>query len=190
MSLQDYEDFSRAFAGIAKAMAVEYWDGEKKRILITVAGPDGATVEDGSVLHTNLSNAILGAGDPLVDFRVLSYRSAPFRLAGNIIVDPTYVEEDVLDDTKSQLREAFSFTERNFGQPVMLSEVIAVMQDVPGVIAVDIDRLYRPDESESIPPSTRLNAVLPEKDSTTDELLGAEQLVLDSAPLTDLGVKS
>jgi predicted phage baseplate assembly protein len=190
VSLQDYEDFSRAFAGIAKSLAIEYWDGDKKRILITVAGPKGAAVESGSNLHTNLSNALLGAGDPLVDFRVLSYRSAPFRIAGNIIVDPTYVEEDVLDDTKSQLREAFCFAKRDFGQPVMLSEVIAVIQDVPGVVAVDIDRLYRTDESETIPPSTRLNAALPEKDSTSDKLLGAELLVLDAAPLTNLGVKS
>lgn len=190
VSLQDYEDFSRAFAGIAKSLAIEYWDGDKKRILITVAGPKGAAVESGSKLHTNLSNALLGAGDPLVDFRVLSYRSAPFRIAGNIIVDPTYVEEDVLADTKSQLREAFSFSVREFGQPVMLSEVIAVIQEVPGVIAVDIDRLYRTDESETIPPSTRLNAALPEKDSTSDKLLGAELLVLDAAPLTNLGVKS
>jgi hypothetical protein len=36
----------------------------------------------------------------------------------------------------------------------------------------------------------RLNAALPEKDSFTGERLGAEMLVLDAAPLTDLGVKS
>ena len=190
VSLQDYEDFSRAFAGIAKSLATESWDDGKRRILITVAGPKGASVAVNSKLHTNLSNALLKAGDPLVDFRVLSYRSAPFRIAGNIIVDPTYVDKDVLDDTKSQLRAAFCFAKRDFGQPVMLSEVIAVIQAIQGVIAVDIDRLYRADESESIPPSTRLTAALPEKDSTTDELLGAELLVLDSAPITNLGVKS
>jgi predicted phage baseplate assembly protein len=188
VSLQDYEDFSRAFAGIAKSLAIEYWDGNKKQILITVAGPDGAAVEDGSVLHTNLSNAILGAGDPLVDFRVVSYRSAPFRIAGNIMVDPTYIDDDVLDATKSRLRKAFSFTERNFGQPVMLSEVIAVIQEVAGVIAVDIDSLYRTDSSVALEP--RLNTALPEKDSISGDLLGSEILLLDSAPLTNLGVIS
>ncbi len=190
VSLQDYEDFSRAFAGIAKSMAIEYWDGNKKRIVITVAGPDGATVEDDSDLHTNLSNALIKAGDPLVDFRVVSYRSAPFRIDGNIMVDPDHIADDVLADAKSKLREMFCFTARNFGQPVTLSEVIAVLQDVAGVLAVDIDRLYRADELESIPPDSRLNAALPEKDSTSGELLGAELLVLDSAPLTNLGVKS
>jgi hypothetical protein len=190
VSLQDYEDFSRAFAGIAKAFAIESWDGGKKRILITVAGPEGASVEVGGKLHGDLSDALQKAGDPLVDFRVLSYRSAPFRLDGNITVDAAYVEEDVLDDVKSALREKFSFEVRQFGRPVHLSDVYAVIQAVAGVIAVDIDRLYRTDETESIPTDMRLNAALPEKDSFTGERLGAEMLVLDAAPLTDLGVKS
>ena len=190
VSLQDYEDFSRAFAGIAKSLAIESWDGGKRRILITVAGPNGASVAVGSKLHNDLSDALLKAGDPLVDFRVLSYRSAPFRLIGNITVDPAYVDEDVLDDAKSALREKFSFGVREFGQPVALSEVYAVIQEVKGVIAVDIDKLYRTDETESIPPDSRLNAALPGRDTITHDLLGAEMLVLDSAPLTDLGVKS
>jgi len=190
VSLQDYEDFSRAFAGIAKALAVESWDGGKRRILITVAGPEGAGVAVGSKLHTDLSDALLKAGDPLVDFRVLSYRSAPFRLIGNITVDPAYVKEEVLDEVKSSLREKFSFEVRQFGQPVSLSEAYAVIQEVAGVVAVDIDKLYRTDETGSIPSDMRLNAALPEKDSITGDMLGAEMLLLDSAPLTDLGVTS
>jgi len=190
VSLQDYEDCSRAFAGIAKAFAIENWDGGKRRILITVAGPKGAIVEADSKLHDDLSGALQKAGDPLVGFRVLSYRPAPFRLSGNITVDTAYDGDDVLDDVGAALREKFSFEHRQFGQPVHLSDVYAVIQSVAGVIAVDIDRLYRTDETESIPTDMRLNAALPEKDDITGELLGAEMLVLDSAPLTDLGVKS
>lgn len=190
VSLQDYEDFSRAFAGIAKAMAIENSAKGNKQILITVAGPDGAAVEEGSKLYDDLSNALTGAGDPLVDFRILTYRSAPFRIDGNIIVDPDYVADDVLDATKSKLRESFSFTKRNFGQPVMLSEVIAIMQDIPGVLAVDIDKLYRTDGTQTIPPQFRLDADLASQVDSSSDFLGAELLVLDPAPLTDLGVKS
>lgn len=190
VSLQDYEDFSRAFAGIAKSRASVHWDGNRKLILITIAGPKGATVATESKLYEDLSNALLGAGDPLVDFELISYRSAPFRINGNIIVGPAYVDDEVLAAVKSKLRETFSFANRRFGQPVMLSEVIAVIQGVAGVTAVDIDKLYRTDETETIPPNTRLNAALPEKDSTTEEWLGNELLVLDAAPMTDLGVKS
>ena len=65
-----------------------------------------------------------------------------------------------------------------------------MIKAVAGVVAVDIDRLYRTDETESIPTDMRLNAALPEEDSFTGEMPGAEMLVLDSAPLTDFGVKS
>ena len=39
--------------------------------------------------------------------------------------------------TRFRLRTA------QFGQPVMLSEVIALVQAVAGVVAVDLDSLYR-----------------------------------------------
>ena len=42
VSLRDYEDFARAFAGIAKALATWTWDGERQGVFVTVAGVDGA----------------------------------------------------------------------------------------------------------------------------------------------------
>ena len=35
VSLQDYEDFSRAFAGVAKALATWIWDGTRRSLNIT-----------------------------------------------------------------------------------------------------------------------------------------------------------
>ncbi len=143
VSLQDYEDFSRGFGGIAKALATWSWDGRRRKIFITVAGPNGAAVEVGSELHTSLLHALKQAGDPLVQFTVQSYRSALFRLAARVKVHADFITENVLTEVEGVLRSHFSFDVRQFGQPVMLSEVIAVIQAVPGVIAVDVDRLYR-----------------------------------------------
>ena len=42
-----------------------------------------------------------------------------------------------------QLLETFSFERRELGQQVLLSEVIAVMQSIPGVVYVDVDALRR-----------------------------------------------
>ncbi len=41
VSLQDFEDFSRAFAGIGKAQAVPLWNGQSQLVHITVAAADG-----------------------------------------------------------------------------------------------------------------------------------------------------
>ena len=41
---QDYADFARTFAGIAKAYALWIDDGRARGIYLTVAGPDGAAI--------------------------------------------------------------------------------------------------------------------------------------------------
>ena len=42
VSLTDYEDFARAFGGIAKALAAWTWNKHSRGVLVTVAGPNGA----------------------------------------------------------------------------------------------------------------------------------------------------
>ena len=42
VSLQDYEDFAGAFSGIGKALATWTWDGERRAVFVTVAGPGPA----------------------------------------------------------------------------------------------------------------------------------------------------
>ena len=45
VSLQDYEDFARAFAGIAKALATWSGVGRTRGVFLTVAGPGGTAVD-------------------------------------------------------------------------------------------------------------------------------------------------
>ena len=146
VSIQDYEDFARAFAGIAKALATWTWDGQMQRVFITVAGPAGAAIAPDSDTYRHLLEALQEAGDPFVSLRVQSYRPAYFRFAGKVKVNPDYQPSQVLAAVELALRTQFSFAARAFGQPVMLSEVIAVVQAVPGVVAVTVDKLYRTDE--------------------------------------------
>jgi len=185
VSLQDYEDFSRAFAGIAKALTTWTWDGQTKGVFITVAGPDGAEIKPDSDTYTNLLAALQQAGDPFVSLRVKSYRPAHFRFAGRVKVNLDYQTDVVLAAVERALREQFSFDVRAFGQPVMLSEVIAVVQAVPGVVAVDVNKLFRSDASVTL--ETRLLAALPET-LADGSFVAAELLTLDPAPLDELGV--
>jgi predicted phage baseplate assembly protein len=187
VSLQDYEDFSRAFAGIAKALATLTWDGQTKRVFITVAGPGGAEINADSDTYVNLLAALQQAGDPFVSLRVKSYRPAHFRFAGKVKVNPDYQTDLVLAAVEQALRKQFSFDVRAFGQPVFLSEVIAAVQAVPGVAAVDVDKLYRSGSAATL--ETRLLAALPEILANGD-VAAAELLTLDPAPLDELGVMS
>ena len=48
----------------------------------------------------------------------------------------------MLADVEAALRAHYSFDARALGQPVLQSDVIAVVHAVPGVVAVDLDFLY------------------------------------------------
>jgi predicted phage baseplate assembly protein len=183
VSLRDYEDFARGYAGIAKALATWTWDGHTRGVFLTVAGPRGAEIKIEGDFGLNLFRAIRNAGDPFVPVQLKSYKkgAALFHLAARVKVDPDYETPVVLSAVEAALRAQFSFEAREFGQPVASSEVIAVMQSVRGVTAIDLNKLYRVGGS----PTDRLLAALPQA-GAGGTLAPAEILVLDSAPLEQL----
>ncbi|HEV2914397.1 MAG TPA: putative baseplate assembly protein [Pyrinomonadaceae bacterium] len=184
VSLRDYEDFARSFSGIAKALATWTWNIHARGVFVTVAGIDGAEVAEDSVLRNNLVAAMQKAGDAQIPLKIKSYRGVTFRVVADVKVDADYIEEDVMAAVEAALRSSFSFEARSFGQPVTLSEVISVMQNVPGVIAIDLNKLHRSDEAESLKPFLPSNAPQAGDDAN---VAAAELLTLDEAPL-ELGV--
>jgi predicted phage baseplate assembly protein len=184
VSLQDYEDFARAYAGIAKALATWTWNGQVRGVFLTVAGPNGEVLPPDDRHLGNLVSSLQQNGDPYIPLRVQSYRPAMFRLAARVSVDPDRRQTDVLPEVEGALRTHFSFDMRSFGQPVTLAEVLAAMQRVPGVVGADVYKLYRTGESATL--NHRLLAATPQVGPGT--VAPAELLTLDPVPLDDLGV--
>ena len=178
VSLQDYEDFARAFAGIEKALAVWAWLGQTRGVFLTVAGPDGEPVNESTPIYDNLLAAMRRNGDPRVAVRVVTYREAAFRISATILGDPDYEPDKVLAAVRDALRSNFSFDARQFGQPVALSEVISVMQAVEGVIAVDVNTLFRTDSVGGSQPAQLVPASGAQVGARGD-LRAAELLTLD-----------
>src|SRR5690606_28817649 len=54
VSLRDYADFARAFAGVGKADAVALWDGRRRVVAVTIASASGSVVEEASKLYGSL----------------------------------------------------------------------------------------------------------------------------------------
>lgn len=183
VSLRDYEDFARSFAGIARASAAWTWDGRARGVLITVAGPDGDPVPESGALHDALIDSIGQAGDERVPVRVKNFRQAAFRLSARIKIDPDRVEARVLAAVADALRAAFSFDARSFGQQVTLSELFLVIQSADGVVAADVDSLHRADKPAQLNSVLEAEAPAPGADPATQ---GAELLLLDLDPQNDL----
>lgn len=139
VSTQDYEDFARTFAGVAKASAVRLSDGLRQLVHLTIAGADDAPISLNSDLYRNLRSALSRYGDPFQPIRIATRFLKLLMVSANVRIDPDYIWESVEPKIRAAALDRFSFKERQLGQDVVLSEMIQTIQSVPGVVYVDID---------------------------------------------------
>jgi hypothetical protein len=141
VSVSDYADFTRTFAGIAKAVATRASDGQREVVLLTIAGVDDTPIDKTGDLYRNLLAALRKLGDPDVALRVEPRELLALVLSAGIALLPDYRWETVVTEVRATLLQRFGFGQRALGQSVRLAEVISVMQGVRGVAYVDVDAL-------------------------------------------------
>ena len=139
VSVQDYEDFARVYAGIGKASAVEIPDGRRQWVHVTIAGADDIPIDENSDLFLNLHQTLHDFGDPFQPIHLEVRELMMMVISANVRLLPDYQWEAVVARLRTSLLDAFSFEARELGQDVLLSEVISVMQAVEGVAYVDVD---------------------------------------------------
>ncbi|MBA3831286.1 MAG: putative baseplate assembly protein [Chthoniobacterales bacterium] len=148
VSVQDYADFTRTFAGIGKASAVKLSDGAREVIHVTIAGANDIPIEKHSDLYQNLMRTLRSLGDPHLPIEVELREMLALIISANVRVLPDYAWEFIEPKIRTRLLEAFSFERRDLAQDVTKSEVISVMQCVRGVAYVDLDLLAAVSESD------------------------------------------
>ncbi|HEV7806666.1 MAG TPA: putative baseplate assembly protein [Solirubrobacteraceae bacterium] len=178
VSVRDFEDFARARAGIGKASAMLLSDGRRRFVHLTVAGVDDAPITPSSDLFVALRAAVAACGDPhlpvVVAVRVLGL----VVLVADVAIDADRDWMVVERAARAALLDAFSVRRRRLGEDVLLSDVVATVQDVPGVswVAVTGMRLVSetvtPEELDKLgdslgaPPPARI--VVPYASATKD----------------------
>lgn len=187
VSLLDYEDFARAFSGIAKAQAQVLSLLGGRTVAITVAGPQGTVLSSTHPARQNLLAALKASGDPHVPVVLLGHQASPFHIGLKIKRDPAYERDALLAAVEAALRAHFGFDRRALGQPVLQSEVIAVAHAVPGVVAVDLDLLYGGTSPfVQTLPSRQLRLLANRMRVSAGQALPAELLTLHPGPLARL----
>jgi hypothetical protein len=93
-------------------------------------------------------------GDPGVPVVMKAREAAFLFLSARVKVHADYLWERVEPTLRATLLASFGFEARELGQPVRLSEIVAVMQAVEGVDYVDVDLLEAVDEREADTPET------------------------------------
>ncbi len=139
VSVQDYADFARTFAGIGKARAAKLSDGRRQVVFVTIAGAEDIPIDYHSDLYQNLLSALHKYGDPHQQIRVEVRELLLLVISAKVRVKPDYLWDKVEPVIKAALLDTFSFERRDLGQDVLLSEVISTIQGVAGVDYVDVD---------------------------------------------------
>jgi hypothetical protein len=139
VSVRDYEDFTRARAGIGKASAVELADGERHVVHVTIAGAGDAPIDPSSRLFRTLEASLAEFGDRQLPVRVDPRELVLIVVSAGISVLPDHSWELVEPAVRAAVLARFAFAGRELGQPAYLSEAVAAMQAVPGVDYVDVD---------------------------------------------------
>jgi hypothetical protein len=189
VSVLDYEDFARAYSGIAKAQAGVLQVSGVQTVAITLAAPLGKPLTPASPVWTNLLGALKASGDPHVPVTLLALQQSTFRLGLKVKCDPAFESAKVLSAVEAALRVHFSFDARELGQPVQQSDVIATAQAVPGVVAIDLTRLYGGTQpAQQVVPSLQVRLLASRLRVENGMALPAELLTLDPGPLDDLQV--
>ena len=142
VSLLDFENFARAFGGIAKARAVWLWDRESRIVHLTLAAPKGEPVDPLGDLAGRLRDAIDARRHAKITMRFGSYTELKFAVDAGLRIDARYDKNAVRAAVQQALVDTFSFERQEFAVPLPANRVIAVMQAVAGVVAVDLNYLY------------------------------------------------
>jgi ligand-binding sensor domain-containing protein len=179
VSLLDYEDFVRTMPGIGKVRVRALYYGNQPLAHITIAATDGSAVSKNSDYYRNLVNTIARYAASAQKFQVDSYEPFLFNLSAHVIFDKQQDQSTGKALIEATLSQTFSFAARDFGQDVEASEVMTLIQNIPGVVSVQLKALYVVGSSASL--QSHLRAAAARFDPATQTIRPAQLLLINAS---------
>ncbi|MGH6871408.1 MAG: putative baseplate assembly protein [Rhizomicrobium sp.] len=137
VSVKDYADFSRTYAGIGKATAARLSDGHKQVVHVTVAGAGDIPIDPTSDLYNNLFQSLVLFGDPSCPVVLAIRKVRLLVMSMNVALLPDYQWEAVEPVIRAAMLDQFGFEARALGQSAYLSEAVRLIQEIDGVSHVE-----------------------------------------------------
>jgi hypothetical protein len=140
VSLLDLEDLARSRSEVAKAKVTWVWSGDSQAAHLTIAGQRGGTFSSTALerIHASLT----AQRDPNRRMLMDNYKTIPVLVTATLNIDASCVAAKVADAARGAVLNALSFKSLEFAQSVHLSDVYAILQNVSGVAAVDVDLFF------------------------------------------------
>ncbi|GAC1499099.1 MAG: hypothetical protein NVS1B2_22630 [Vulcanimicrobiaceae bacterium] len=139
VSLDDYEDFARTFAGIARAVVARIGSGGASTVILTLAGPDNAAIDRDGELANNLAMALRSLGDPRQAFELHTCERVVLLIGASVDLEAEARWEVVEPAIRVALARTLGFDATDFGMPAYEGAAIAAIAGVDGVRDVSID---------------------------------------------------
>jgi predicted phage baseplate assembly protein len=141
VSVSDYADFARTFAGIGKASAARMPGAWHSLVHVTVAGPDPTPVREESDLFRNLLQAFNDLGDGTQGVFLQPCRRVLLVVIATVRIADDYLFESVEPRIRQLLLDRFGYEQRDLMQGVTASEILAAIHSIEGVAYADLSAL-------------------------------------------------
>ncbi|WP_263381647.1 putative baseplate assembly protein [Granulicella arctica] len=138
VSVEDYANFTRTYAGIGKAASRKISNGQRQLVHVTIAGAEDIPIDTTSDLYRNLLLALHNYGDVALPVQVDLRELKILVLSVSVKILPAYKWEIVSAAIRTAVLAEFGFDARDLGQPALLCDLIAAIQNIEGVDYVDV----------------------------------------------------
>jgi len=154
VSLRDFEDAAREAALVAKARAAVVRGADGVGVSLTVAGEDGARLGEDSL--SDLREDLDARRDPHRRLQIQNCTEVAVAVAARVVAhDPDREPAAIESAAREALLDAFGFERRELGQALHASDVLAVVQNVSGVVGVDLDRFEPVEAGADLSPAAQ-----------------------------------
>jgi len=149
VSLRDYEDFATGYPGVVKARAQRLSAAGQPMVHLTLATADaGHRPPRGSLFESQLLAAIEAIGAAAEPVEIASFRPSGLVIEARILLHHGLDFDHLEPRLRAHLEQRFSFERSDFGRTVSPAEAIRALQEVDGVVAVDLDVFRRDQPAE------------------------------------------
>lgn len=160
VSVQDYADFARTYAGIGKASSTLLSDGRRQFVHLTIAGAGDIPIDQTSDLYQNFLLSLQTFGDPFQPVQVCIRKVKLLVIAAGVQLNPAYSWDSVESKIRAAVLALFDFDARELGQPAFLSEAISAIQAVEGVVYADVRTFDAVSEDTTVEQLSKLASTL------------------------------
>ncbi len=138
VTVSDYVCLVSSIAGVGKASAMLTPGGG---VVVTIAGTDPVQLVPGDSLCEGVANAITAVADPALPAQVLPASLYLIALTADVVGDPLVSWDATVAAVQAALLASFGYPQRDLGQDVAVSDLLAAAHTAAGVLSVKVTGL-------------------------------------------------